>query len=124
MIGAPTAAHIPHGHCHTHACWQRVSERRHGEYWHRHFEAMSSADRGWVRCIAYYETFGVPWSRKASVNTGNGYYGAVQFSYPTAMAAGFHKRPDLTTLDEQLVRAVRWRNVAGASQWSTSRYCG
>lgn len=124
VIGAPVHAHIPQGHCRTHACWQRVSERRHREFWHHRFLSLSPGDRAWARCIAHYETYGTPWSRKASVNTGNGYYGAVQFSMPTARAAGFHRRPDLTTLDEQLYRAVKWRNRAGSSQWSTSRYCG
>jgi hypothetical protein len=121
VIADAPVAHI--AHCQTHACWQRVSERRHRGFWHRRFLALSAADRAWSRCIAYFETFGVPWRLKASVNTGNGYYGAVQFRFSTAIAAGFHRRPGLTTLDEQLVRAVRWRNRAGASQWSTSRRC-
>lgn len=121
------AAHVPAAHiarCQTHRCWSRVSKRRHAQYWHRLFLRLSSSDRGWVRCIASLETKGVPWKRKAAVNTGNGYYGAVQFSLPTSRSAGFRRRPDFTTLDEQLVRAVRWRNKAGASQWSTARYCG
>lgn len=124
MIGAPVVAHIPHGHCRTHACWRRVSERRHREFWHHRFLSLPARDRAWARCIAYYETYGTPWARKAAVNTGNGYYGSTQFSLPTARAAGFKKRPDLVSLDEQLVRSVWWRNKAGASQWSTSRYCG
>ena len=121
MFDAP---HIPHGHCHTPKCWHRVSERRHREFWHRRFLKLSKIDRAWAKCIAYYETFGTPWSRKASVNTGNGYYGSTQFSYSTAMAAGFKKRPDLVSLDEQLYRTVKWAHKAGKSQWSTARNCG
>lgn len=131
MIDAPA---IPHGHCHTPACWRRVSERRHRGFWRHRFARRPAAWRRWARCIATFETWGTPWRKKASVDTGNGYYGSTQWLLSTALAAGFHPKPSRshptgatvtrTTLYEQLDRTVTWAQRAGKSQWSTSRSCG
>lgn len=119
-------AHVPG--CRTRDCDRRIHAKRRAHWMHTHiweyrWHHLSAADRAWARCIAYYETFGTPWPRKATVASRNGHYGAVQFSPSTARAAGFRLPVTQTTLDEQLVRAVHWRNVAGASQWATAGNC-
>lgn len=58
-------------------------------------------------------------------NTGNGYYGGMQFALGTWYAVGGRVRPDLATPREQLYRSwLLWR-IAGWSPWPyTSSACG
>jgi hypothetical protein len=126
LLSSLALGHVPG--CRTKACDRRIHEKRRAHWirthiWEHRWHHLSVGDRAWARCIAHWETFGTPWHRKARVNTGNGYQGAVQFSAPTAHAAGFIRPVAQTSLHEQLVRAVWWRNRAGASQWSTSGRC-
>lgn len=120
--------------CHTRACHKRVHAKRvwdvcvdrHGGNWctwRNRFRRLPAYEQSWVRCIAHFETFGIPWKHKARTNTGNGYYGSTQFLASTARAAGFKSRPDQVTLYEQLVRSVHWAHAAGRSQWSTNGRC-
>lgn len=96
----------------------RMHARRYKAAWHRRFRwvigwrNLSSYDRAWAINTSLCES-----GRSPATNTGNGYYGAHQWALSTAWAAGFTKRPDFTSLAEQDVRAVRWRNQAGAGQW-------
>jgi hypothetical protein len=57
-----------------------------------------------------------------SINTGNGYYGGLQFSGSTWLAYGggeFAGRADLASRDAQITVAERVRNDVGFSAWPT-----
>jgi LysM repeat protein len=59
-----------------------------------------------------------------SINTGNGYYGGLQFSQSTWEAYGgleFAPRADLATKDEQIIVAERTLDGQGVGAWPT---CG
>lgn len=116
--------------CQTHRCWHRVHVKRADNWLQRHrpwvyaWRHLSAWERSWARCIASYETRGIPWNRKAAVATGNGYYGSTQWLPSTWHMAGGSGLPTQHRLEQQLVRTVRWAHKAGSSQWSTSRICG
>lgn len=119
-----------HAKCRTHKCWQRVHHARANHWLHVHrpwvyaWRHLTRHERSWARCIASYETRGIPWSHKASTDTGNGYTGSTQWLASTWHMAGGTGLASQHSLHEQLVRTVRWAHVAGSSQWSTSRWCG
>lgn len=77
--------------------------------WKQH---VSPADREWYRRTARCESGNDPW-----INTGNGYYGAVQWLPATWVAAGGWGLPTQHGRHEQAVIAVGWMHKAGASQW-------
>jgi len=57
-----------------------------------------------------------------SINTGNGYYGGVQFAQSTWVAMDgqrFAERADLASKDEQIAVAIELQNEAGWDQWPT-----
>jgi hypothetical protein len=68
--------------------------------------------------------FGV-WDRLAAcesggrwnANTGNGYFGGVQFDLPSWRAAGGSGRPDQASRAEQIRVAMNWQRVAGWKAW-------
>ncbi len=54
------------------------------------------------------------------INTGNGYYGGLQFSYSTWLGAGggeFAQRADLASREQQITVANRLYATSGLSQW-------
>jgi len=54
------------------------------------------------------------------INTGNGYYGGLQFSLGTWLAYGggsYAGRPDLASREQQIAVAERLRAVSGFSPW-------
>lgn len=118
------------GSCRTHRCWHRVSVRRHERWlrvhrpWVWRWEHLKEWEREWARCVAHWETFGVPWSRKATVDTGNHYQGATQWLTSTWHMAGGSGEPKYHSLHEQLVRTVWWAHRKSPRQWSTSARCG
>jgi hypothetical protein len=78
---------------------------------------ISHADKAWYRATARCESNNNPW-----INTGNGYFGSLQWLPSTWRAAtGYRYGPaDLPIRHgrhEQAVVGVRWRNIAGRSQW-------
>lgn len=83
--------------------------------WRSRYAALPAADKAWLRGTRNCESRDYGLYR---ANTGNGYYGAYQFSWKTALAAGFTMYPNRTWRYEQDVRAIRWRNAHGAGQWS------
>lgn len=131
FLGSLFAVHA-FGHvkgCHSRACDRRIAHKRRVHWRHTHpwlyaWHRLSAHERAWARCIANVETRGIPWAEKATVDTHNNYYGAVQFLAATWHAAGGTGLPTQHSLDEQLVRSVRWAHTAGSSQWSSSRTCG
>ncbi|HET6877703.1 MAG TPA: transglycosylase family protein [Jatrophihabitans sp.] len=55
-----------------------------------------------------------------SINTGNGFYGGLQFDYGTWLAYGggaYAPRADLATRDQQIAVATRLYNARGSSPW-------
>jgi uncharacterized protein YabE (DUF348 family) len=55
-----------------------------------------------------------------SINTGNGFYGGLQFDYSTWLAYGggaYAPRADLATRDEQIAVATRLYDARGSSPW-------
>jgi hypothetical protein len=55
-----------------------------------------------------------------SINTGNGFYGGLQFDYGTWLAYGggqYAPRADLATRDEQIAVATRLYDARGSSPW-------
>jgi uncharacterized protein YabE (DUF348 family) len=55
-----------------------------------------------------------------SINTGNGFYGGLQFDYSTWLAYGggaYAPRADLATREEQIAVATRLYNARGSSPW-------
>jgi hypothetical protein len=71
-------------------------------------------------CIARYESGGDP-----SENTGNGYYGGLQFSLSTWRAYGGQGRPDQASIATQEAVAARVLAGQGWAAWpNTSRRCG
>jgi uncharacterized protein YabE (DUF348 family) len=55
-----------------------------------------------------------------SINTGNGYYGGLQFSSSTWLANGggaYASRADLATRDQQIAIATKLYNQSGSSSW-------
>ena len=120
--------------CQTSGCWKRVHAkrawnvcvRRHGGEWctwRNRYRRLPAADQRWVRCIAYWETYGTPWPKKARVVGTWGHLGSTQFAASTARSAGFRRPVTSVTLYEQLVRSVWWARRAGKSQWSTAGRC-
>lgn len=71
-------------------------------------------------CIAAHESGG-----NAATNTGNGYYGAFQFSASTWHAVGGSGLPSDYSYSTQLAMAQRLQARAGWGAWpNTSRMCG
>jgi hypothetical protein len=55
-----------------------------------------------------------------SINTGNGYYGGLQFALSSWLSMGgddFASRPDLASRAEQITVANRYYEIAGLSPW-------
>ena len=52
-----------------------------------------------------------------SINTGNGYYGGLQFSLGTWAAYGGQGRPDLASKRDQILVAERVRTQSGLHHW-------
>lgn len=81
-----------------------------------------SAGRHWD-CLAKCESSG-DWH----INTGNGYYGGLQFWQPTWESFGglrYARRADLATRDEQITIAKKVQAVQGWGAWPVcARRCG
>lgn len=81
---------------------------------------------GWVwpwSCIAEYEAE-PPWN--PATNTGNGYYGGLQFLLSTWQNHGGAGRPDQATIPEQeaVADAVVRSDGGSYREWSTASRCG
>lgn len=110
LLAALAHAHVEG--CHTTKCDRRISAKRHRHYWVGRFQAFSTSWRGWAHSTSWCEA-----NHRADTNTGNGFYGAFQYTLQTAGVAGFHRRPDLTTWHEQAVRSIRYAQRHGTGAW-------
>ena len=106
------------GRCLTKACWRRVHRKRAANWARRHpwrvaWARLSSADKAWAvntgRCESGNNTH--------AHNPSGIYHGEHQWLLATWHAAGGSGDPHAVGRKEQRVRAVRWRNKAGGSQW-------
>lgn len=120
--------------CATHACWHRVHVKRANNWCERHESCLwrkryrnEPADwRNWYDNTADCETNGYePSARKATVDTGNGYKGAVQFSPTTWADAQKYLAPRLrwygsipsTSYEHQGVVAIELAQHEGTGHW-------
>jgi hypothetical protein len=51
------------------------------------------------------------------INSGNGYFGGLQFDLPSWRAAGGSGRPDLASREEQIRVGRNWQQIRGWSAW-------
>jgi hypothetical protein len=86
-------------------------------------QAWRAADRpGWFRDALCVHRREGAWSS----NTGNGYYGGLQFTLSTWRRVGGPSRPDLVRPREQLYRAwLVWLSDGRSwREWGTAAACG
>jgi len=86
------------------------------------WSARLSTPAGWYEtalCIHHREG---AWN----ANTGNGYFGGMQFTLYTWQSVGGRTRPDVATPREQLYRAylVYTRDGLSWREWGTAGLCG
>ncbi len=85
---------------------------------------MHSTPRGWYTAALCIHSREGAWNS----NTGNGYFGGLQFTAYTYRSVGGRSdgRADLDTPREQLYRAYRvWTRDGGSwREWGTARACG
>lgn len=101
-------AHEAHKRARAHWRWRH----RYAQVWVIRFNRLPAADRAWA-----YRTGACESGNNPATNTGNSFSGAFQFLPSTWWAAGGTGMPHEHSWHYQAVVAVRWRNVAGASQW-------
>jgi hypothetical protein len=68
--------------------------------------------RAWLKSVALCES-----RRQWHINTGNGYYGGLQFSLTSWRAVGGQGYPHQWSRLEQMYRAVLLLRVQGAGAW-------
>lgn len=107
-VATRAKAHAVHQHVRSLWAWRH----RYAHRWPIRFNGLPSWDRSWA-----YSTGACESGNNPGTNTGNGFYGSHQFTLSTARAAGFTRRPDLTSWHEQAVRAVWWMHKTSVSQW-------
>jgi hypothetical protein len=90
------------------ACRARVERRRAA----RAASTVSATDRAWLARVRDCESGG-----DYSTNTGNGFYGAYQFTLSSWASVGGRVRPDLAAPTEQDMRALRLRAMQGVGAW-------
>lgn len=86
--------------------------------------AVHVSSAGWVwpwSCISHYESGGNP-----AENTGNGYYGGLQFLLQTWWAHGGTGRPDQASIavQEQIADNVVRADHGSYREWATAPKCG
>lgn len=103
--------------------WKWMHNRRTSEYqhWKKQREISSPS---WLvsafMCIHHYEG---AWNS----NTGNGYYGGLQFGWSEWQRFGgrYASRADLATPAQQIAAGIAYYNVSGFSPWpNTAAACG
>jgi hypothetical protein len=91
----------------------RMRAWRRAHRWQIEWRRLSAYDRNWANAIAWCES-----RRRRYAANASGHLSYFQWALSTWYAAGGHGHPFGASYHEQAVRAVRWRNKAGASQWS------
>lgn len=111
VAATPALAHVRHHRCQTHSCFTRVAKRNHKRTIHK-WKAETSPYRGWLYSTRMCESHDV-----YSINTGNGFYGAYQFTIPSWERVGGQGLPNKAEPLEQDVRATRLLKLSGAGNW-------
>lgn len=97
--------------CHSRRCDQRVTRR-----WHRrtrhHWWRATVPYRPWLAATRWCESRG-----RYGTNTGNGFYGAYQFTLSSWAAVGGRGMPHVAVPLEQDYRAVRLLHLQGRGAW-------
>jgi transglycosylase-like protein len=101
----------PHKGCQTHKCERRVIKKMRAKT-NRRWLRYTAPYRGWLRSTRMCESGG-----NYSINTGNGFYGAYQFTISSWYAVGGWGMPHNARPLEQDYRAVRLLHVQGRGAW-------
>jgi hypothetical protein len=110
ILAPPVEAAVPSVSPGRLSCDSRdCAKRRH---WKARYNALPAAAKTWLRRTRRCESGG-----RYGIATGNGFYGAYQFSASTSRLANFSMLPHLVYAREQDVRAWRWRLRTSRSQW-------
>ena len=94
------------------ACRRAKAEARAESRWIRFRRRYTAPYRGWLASVRACESGG-----NYGIATGNGYYGAYQFSLSTWYAVGGHGYPHQNPPLEQDYRAVRLLKIGGPGHW-------
>lgn len=103
VLGA-TAPSPANAGCHTRSCHTRVAVK--------HKQRTVAPYRSRLLSIAYCESGG-----RWHINTGNGFYGGLQFTLRSWWAVGGRGFPHRASPLEQMYRAVRLARVQGWGAW-------
>lgn len=98
----------PPPRCHSRRCERRIGHRRTLERWRR----TTQPYRTWLRSTRLCESGG-----RYGIATGNGFYGAYQFTISSWYAAGGRGMPHHAEPLEQDYRAVRLLWLQGRGAW-------
>ena len=94
--------------CQTTDCHRRVAHRLTVRRWW----SVVRPYRGWLAKVRWCES-----TNRYNINTGNGFYGAYQFTLPSWRAVGGRGLPHLAIPLEQDYRAVRLLRLQGRGAW-------
>ena len=100
-----------HEGCNTNVCERRVDRKEHAKTVRRWRRIVQPYDP-WLTRTARCES-GLRWH----INTGNGFYGGLQFTLPSWRAVGGYGFPHWATPLEQKFRGVRLLWAQGRSAW-------
>ena len=107
-VATRAKAHAVHEHVRRLWAWRHSYAHR----WPITFARLPAWLQAWARSTGACESGNNP-----ATNTGNGYYGAFQFSLSTWYAAGGTGVPHQHSWSYQAVIAARWMLKAGDEQW-------
>jgi hypothetical protein len=97
--------------CNTHACNVRMTKKAHVKTVRR-WRRVSRPYRPWLRRVRACESGGRYW-----INTGNGFYGAYQFTLRSWWVVGGRGYPHRAVPLEPDFRAVKLLHVQGRGAW-------
>jgi len=100
-----------HPGCNTDACERRVDRKEHRKTV-RKWRRVARPYRFWLASVRWCES-----RNTYTINTGNGFFGAYQFTLPSWFAVGGRGMPHLAPPVEQDYRAVRLLWVQGRGAW-------
>ena len=127
--GPPEEYKPKFSYCNTRACDQRARHRQHKRAqrrkqrrvqarhkaevrWRAHMRRFTRPYRGWLASTRACESGG-----RYGIATGNGFFGAYQFTVSSWYAAGGRGMPHLAAPLEQDYRAVRLLHIQGRGAW-------
>lgn len=117
MLMMPTAGLVDleeqhkHPGCHTNECDRRVDKKEHKHTIRRWWRVVKPYN-GWLEHTAQCESGG-----RWHINTGNGFYGGLQFTLSSWRAVGGAGMPHWASIIEQKYRGVRLLWVQGRGAW-------